>query len=89
MPRLHLPPDTNISKVPCTIVTGFLGSGKSTLVNHILRHCQREGPHRRNVAVIENEFGEVSVDTHREWRVLLWVWTACAASHRALYRVRC
>ena len=38
-------------------MTGFLGSGKTTLVNSILR-----GTHGRRVAVIENEFGEVGVD---------------------------
>lgn len=43
--------------VPVTIVTGFLGSGKTTLVNRILRE-----PHGARIAVIENEFGEVGVD---------------------------
>lgn len=42
---------------PVTIVTGFLGSGKTTLVNRILHE-----PHGARVAVIENEFGEVGVD---------------------------
>lgn len=43
--------------IPVTIVTGFLGSGKTTLVNRILRE-----PHGARIAVIENEFGEVGVD---------------------------
>ena len=43
--------------VPVTIVTGFLGSGKTTLVNRILQE-----PHGARIAVIENEFGEVGVD---------------------------
>jgi CobW/HypB/UreG, nucleotide-binding domain len=43
--------------VPVTILTGFLGSGKTTVLNHLL-HEQRE----RRIAVIENEFGEVPID---------------------------
>lgn len=42
---------------PVTIVTGFLGCGKTTLVNRIL--CETHG---QRIAVIENEFGEVGVD---------------------------
>jgi G3E family GTPase len=44
-------------RTPVTIVTGFLGSGKTTLLNNILN-----GAHGKRIAVIENEFGEVSVD---------------------------
>lgn len=43
--------------VPVTVVTGFLGSGKTTLVNRLLRE-----PHGERIAVIENEYGEVGVD---------------------------
>lgn len=43
--------------IPVTIFTGFLGSGKTTLANRILRE-----PHGQRIAVIENEFGEVGVD---------------------------
>jgi G3E family GTPase len=39
--------------VPVTILTGFLGSGKSTLVRHILTSPD----HGRRIAVVENEFG--------------------------------
>eukprot|EP01023_Acetabularia_acetabulum_P000828 TRINITY_DN1031_c0_g1_i3.p1 TRINITY_DN1031_c0_g1~~TRINITY_DN1031_c0_g1_i3.p1 ORF type:complete len:420 (-),score=85.09 TRINITY_DN1031_c0_g1_i3:210-1439(-) len=44
-------------KTPITVVTGFLGAGKTTLVNHILK-----GEHGKKIAVIENEFGEVGID---------------------------
>jgi G3E family GTPase len=44
--------------VPVTILTGFLGAGKTTLLNRILRE-----DHGKKIAVIENEFGEVGVDS--------------------------
>src|SRR5437868_15077944 len=44
--------------VPVTILTGFLGAGKTTLLNRILKE-----DHGRKIAVIENEFGEVGVDS--------------------------
>ena len=43
--------------VPVTIVTGFLGSGKTTVLNRLLR-----APDLSDTAVIVNEFGEVSLD---------------------------
>ena len=45
------------SPLPVTLLTGFLGSGKTTLVNHIL-----SGSHRRKIGVIVNEFGELGID---------------------------
>ncbi|MCX2722347.1 CobW family GTP-binding protein [Roseibium salinum] len=46
------------NKIPITILTGFLGSGKTTLLNYILTE-----KHGYRIAVIENEFGEVDVDS--------------------------
>lgn len=46
------------TRIPTTILTGFLGSGKTTLLNHILSH-----DHGHKIAVIENEFGEIDVDS--------------------------
>ena len=43
--------------VPVTILTGFLGGGKTTLLNRILREH-----HGHRIAVIENEFGEEGID---------------------------
>ena len=44
-------------KIPVTVVTGFLGSGKTTLVRHLLQNNQG-----RRIAVLVNEFGEVGID---------------------------
>jgi cobalamin biosynthesis protein CobW len=46
-----------LARVPCTIVTGFLGAGKTTLIRHILANAQG-----RRLAVIVNEFGDVGID---------------------------
>ena len=47
----------NITKIPVTIVTGFLGSGKTTLISQLLQN-----PLGKRLAVIVNEFGDVGVD---------------------------
>jgi G3E family GTPase len=44
-------------KIPVTVLTGFLGSGKTTLVNYILT-----AEHGHRIAVIENEFGDIPID---------------------------
>jgi len=46
-------------RVPALVVSGFLGSGKTTLVRHLLADAQRVG---RRAAVVSNEFGELGID---------------------------
>ena len=45
------------SPVPTLIIGGYLGAGKTTLVNHLLRHA--EG---RRIAVMVNDFGDINID---------------------------
>jgi len=49
--------DSDNKLTPITVITGFLGAGKTTFVNYILKE-QREW----KICVLENEFGEVSID---------------------------
>ena len=48
---------TTTRKIPATIVTGFLGAGKTTLIRHVLENAAD-----RRLALIINEFGDVGVD---------------------------
>ncbi|KQP76831.1 cobalamin biosynthesis protein CobW [Methylobacterium sp. Leaf111] len=48
---------TLVAKIPCTIVTGFLGAGKTTLVRHLV-----ENANGRRLAIIVNEFGDIGFD---------------------------
>jgi G3E family GTPase len=45
------------TRIPVTVLTGFLGAGKTTLMNRILTEN-----HGKRIAVIENEFGEIGID---------------------------
>ena len=50
---------TTPNRIPVLVVSGFLGSGKTTLVRHLLEEAQRSG---ERVAVISNEFGALGID---------------------------
>ncbi|MDE3177683.1 MAG: cobalamin biosynthesis protein CobW [Pseudomonadota bacterium] len=45
------------AKIPATIVTGFLGAGKTTMIRHLL-----ENANGRRIALVINEFGDIGVD---------------------------
>jgi cobalamin biosynthesis protein CobW len=47
----------NTAKIPVSVITGFLGAGKTTLVRHLLGHAKG-----KRLALIINEFGEIGVD---------------------------
>lgn len=48
---------SDLTKVPVTIITGFLGAGKTTLISHLIRNAGG-----RKLAVVVNEFGTLGVD---------------------------
>jgi CobW/HypB/UreG, nucleotide-binding domain len=45
------------SKIPATVVTGFLGAGKTSLIRHLLEHSRG-----RRLALLINEFGSLGID---------------------------
>src|SRR5467141_2133118 len=53
----RMSPNEPPSLIPVTLLTGFLGSGKTTVLNHVLKQ-----PEMAATAVIVNEFGEVGLD---------------------------
>jgi G3E family GTPase len=56
---MFLPSSSDARRLPVLILSGFLGSGKTTLVNALLQH-----PALAGTAVAVNEFGEVPLDAH-------------------------
>lgn len=48
---------SDLTKIPVTVITGFLGAGKTTLIRHLMAN-----PEGRKLAVLVNEFGTVGVD---------------------------
>jgi len=49
--------NSNISPIPVTIIGGFLGSGKTSLLNHIINNTRG-----KRFAVLVNDFGEINID---------------------------
>ena len=47
----------SLERVPCTVVTGFLGAGKTTLIRNLIENSKG-----KRLAVIVNEFGDVGID---------------------------
>ena len=45
------------TRIPATVITGFLGSGKTTLIRHIISHAAG-----KRLALIVNEFGDIGMD---------------------------
>ena len=47
----------DLAKIPVTVITGFLGAGKTTLIRHLMQN-----PQGKRLAILVNEFGTVGVD---------------------------
>jgi cobalamin biosynthesis protein CobW len=46
-----------LEKIPATVITGFLGAGKTTLIRHLLQNAKG-----RRIALVINEFGDIGID---------------------------
>ena len=47
---------TDLAKIPVTVITGFLGAGKTTLIRHLMQN-----PQGKRLAILVNEFGTLGV----------------------------
>lgn len=47
----------DMTKIPATVITGFLGAGKTTLIRHLIENADG-----RRIALIVNEFGDIGID---------------------------
>ena len=68
----------DLAKIPVTVITGFLGAGKTTLIRHLMAN-----PNGKRLAILVNEFGLVGVrpDIHRRNRSNIG--SVCRRSGRA------
>jgi G3E family GTPase len=55
--KVNFERDPLAGKIPVTLITGFLGSGKTTLISKLVKH-----PDMNRVAVVINEIGEIGID---------------------------
>ncbi len=69
-------PDGSPRRLPVSVLTGFLGSGKTTVLNHLIRQ-----PALRRTLVLINEFGEIGLDhdlvTHSKDDVIIEMSSGC------------
>ena len=49
-------------KIPATVITGFLGAGKTSLLRHLVAHANG-----RRLALVINEFGELASIARSSW----------------------
>lgn len=56
------PPPTNNKPIPITIITGFLGAGKTTLILNLLPQLRALNPSYK-LALLKNEFGDLAIDS--------------------------
>lgn len=70
--------------VQVDLITGFLGSGKTTFMRHYARYMVQQG---WNVCILENDFGAVNVDVMLLQDILgdhIAIWKASAAGATAI-----
>ena len=57
-----------MNRIPVTIIGGYLGAGKTTLVNHLLRNADG---HR--LAILVNDFGDLPIDAYLDKGLDAWL----------------
>lgn len=60
---------TNVHKIPLSIVSGFLGAGKTTFIKKLVREVYSQ----EKVVVLENEFGKIDLDSDNLSRERIFV----------------